>query len=305
MARDFYSLLGVNRTASDKEIRSAYRRLARKLHPDVNPSDTAAEQRFKEVNAAYDVLSDPEKRRKYDRYGDNWEHADEIERAQRARAGSGGGYYYSTRGGGPNIEFGNGEMDDLGDLGDIFGGIFSGGRGRTRRPRQLNIEQPVDITLEEAFAGTTRMLVLGDGGDQRRIEVRIPAGVDTGSRVRVAGEGRQDDGRKGDLYLVVSVRPHDRFERKGDDLHVEVEAPITTAVLGGEIEVASLDRKVALKLPALTQNGRVFRLTGLGMPKLNQSGARGDLFARVKVRLPAKLDDKERKLFEELKELGV
>jgi DnaJ-class molecular chaperone len=306
LAKDFYEVLGVSRTASDKELRSAYRRLARKLHPDVNPNDRASEERFKEVNAAYDVLSDAEKRKKYDKYGDNWEHAEELERAQRARGNTRTRYFYGNGPGG--IEFSEGD-GDFGDLGDLFGGIF-GGRGGGRRGRQpqrnLNTEQPVDITLEEAFHGTTRLLATEvDGSGPRRIEVKIPPGVTNGSRVRVAGEGRDGlDGRRGDLYLVVNVRTHDRYERKGDDLYVDVEVPLTTAVLGGEAEVQSMDKKVALKLPPLTQNGRTFRLGGLGMPKLGQSG-RGDLYARVKARLPEELGDKERELFQELKAAGV
>ncbi len=303
MAKDFYAILGVGRGASDKDIRSAYRKLARKLHPDVNPGDRASEARFKEVNAAHDVLSDAEKRKKYDRYGDNWEHAAEFERAQGARGGRSRFYTYST---GPNGEFAPGDIGDPGALGDLFGGIFGGGRRRAARPRQLNIDQPVEVTLEEAFAGTTRLLVVDtEAGAGRRLELRIPPGVDSGSRVRMAGEGRAGlDGARGDLYLVVSVRPHDRFERKGDELYVDVEAPLTTAVLGGEIEVATVDKKVALKLPPLTQNGRVFRLSGLGMPRLNQVG-RGDLYARVRVRLPETLAESEKALFEELKAAGV
>jgi DnaJ-class molecular chaperone len=306
LAKDFYEVLGVSRTASDKELRSAYRRLARKLHPDVNPNDRASEERFKEVNAAYDVLSDAEKRKKYDKYGENWEHAEELERAQRARGNTRTRYFYGNGPGG--VEFSEGD-GDFGDLGDLFGGIF-GGRGSGRRGRQpqrnLNTEQPVDITLEEAFHGTTRLLAAEvDGSGPRRIEVKIPAGVTNGSRVRVAGEGREGlDGRRGDLYLVVNVRPHERYERKGDDLYVDVEVPLTTAVLGGEAEVQAMDKKVALKLPPLTQNGRTFRLGGLGMPKLGQSG-RGDLYARVKARLPEELGDKERELFQELKAAGV
>ncbi len=297
MAKDYYAALGVSRTASEKEIRSAYRRLARKLHPDVNPNDKASETRFKDVNAAHEVLSDPEKRKKYDRYGDNWEHAEEIERAQRGR--SRGGF----RTAGPSVEFGEG------GIGDLFGGMFEGrSGGRAARPRpQPPVEHPVEISLEEAFAGATRLLIIeGDGGGGRRLEVKIPAGVDTGARVRIAGEGRPGyDGRRGDLYLVVTVRPNDSFERKGDDLHVEAEVPLTTAVLGGEVEVATIDKKVALKLPPLTQNGRVFRLGGLGMPKLGQASSRGELYARVKVRLPEELDERGQALFEELKELGT
>jgi len=303
MAKDFYETIGVSRSASEKEIRSAYRKLARKHHPDVNPNDKAAEARFKEINAAYDVLSDAEKRKKYDKYGDNWEHADEIERAQAQRGR--GGFYYSTRGG-PNVQYAEGDVD----LGDLFGGIFGGGRragARTRQPRITHTEQPVEVSLEEAFAGTTRTLVVdGDHGEQRRLEVKIPAGVDNGSRVRMAGEGRASfDGQRGDLYLVVSVKPHPRFERRNDDLYTDVEVPLTTAVLGGEVEVQGIDRKVALKLPPLTQNGKTFRLAKLGMPRLGAPESRGDLYAMVRVRLPQELGDEERKLFEELKAAGM
>jgi curved DNA-binding protein len=302
VAKDFYETLGVSRTASEKEIRSAYRRLARKYHPDVNPNDKAAEARFKEINGAYEVLSDAEKRKKYDRYGENWEHGEEMERARQA-AGRRGGFYYSTRGNGPNVEF----AEDI-DLGDLFGGIFNrrGQQSRRQPPRPANVEQPVDVTLEEAYSGTTRtLLVEGDHGEQRRLEVKIPAGVDNGSRVRIAGEGRSSfNGQRGDLYLVVSVRPHDRFERKGDDLYTEVEAPLTAAVLGGEVEVQAIGRKVALRLPQLTQNGQTFRLAGLGMPRLAAAG-KGDLFARIKVRLPGKLGEREKELFEELKAQGI
>jgi DnaJ-class molecular chaperone len=303
MARDYYEVLGVNRNASEKEIRSAYRKLARKLHPDVNPGDKSAETRFKEINAANEVLSDPEKRKKYDKYGENWQHAEEFERARaQSYAGRGGGgtYFYSTGGNGADFEAGD-------DLGDILGGLFRRGGGRRRQSRPANTEYPVDITLEEAFHGTLRTLqVEGDHGELRRLEVRIPAGVDTGSRVRVAGEGRPSfDGRRGDLYLVINVRPHGSYERKGDDLHTEVDVPITTAALGGEVEVPTVDRKVALKLPEMTQNGRVFRLAGLGMPKLSTPTTRGDLYAKVRVKLPEKLQAEQRRLFEELKAAGL
>ncbi len=298
MAKDFYETLGVSRTATDKEIRSAYRKLARKLHPDVNPNNAAAEAQFKEINSANDVLSDPDKRKKYDKYGDNWEHADEIERQQAARGRGPGNFYYRTQTADEGID-----LDD--GLGDMLGGLF--GRRQRRQTRPANTEQRVEITLEEALAGTLRVLQIpGDHGDMRRIEVRIPPGVDNGSRVRVAGEGSPGfDGRRGDLFLVISVRTHSKFERKGDDLHVELEVPLTTAILGGEVEVQTIDKKVALKLPELTQNGRVFRLGGLGMPRLSTPTTRGDLFAKVRVKLPSEIGAEDRELFEQLKAHGI
>ncbi|HXK34527.1 MAG TPA: J domain-containing protein [Dehalococcoidia bacterium] len=327
MATDFYQTLGVPKGASEKDIRSAYRKLARKYHPDVNPGDKAAEARFKEINTAYEVLSDPEKRRKYDRYGDRWEYADQIEEMQRQRG---------QRFGGNGIQFEVGNLGDLGDLGSVFSSFFGGraGRGgaRTMSRRGADIQQAVEVTLEEAFHGTTRTLELlgtetcatcGGSGEvagatchvcqgygeiqkPRRIEVKIPPGVTTGSKVRVGGEGESGigGGRRGDLLLVVNVRPHARFQRKGDDLQVDVDVPLTTAVLGGEVEVPTMTARVMLKVPPLTQNGRIFKLGGLGMPRLNREG-RGDLLARVRVRLPDSISAEQRDLFERLKASGL
>src|SRR5947209_7799819 len=302
MANDYYATLGVGRNASEKEIRSAYRRLARKLHPDVNPNDKASEAAFKEINAAYDVLGDKDKREKYDKYGDNWEHAEEIERMQRSRGGRGGynGAYSYSFNGNPNVTL----EDDI-DLQSLFGGIFGSGNGRRGRGPRMRVpdtEQPIEITLDEALHGATRMLLVeSEHSESRRLEVKVPAVVDNGSRVRIAGEGRPGyDGQRSDLYLVISVRPHPRYDRKGDDLYTDVDVPLSTPILGGEVEVQALDRKVALRLPAGTQNGQTFCLAGLGMPKLGQPDKRGDLFARVRVRLPQKVGDRERQLFEEL-----
>jgi len=328
VARDFYDLLGIKKGASEKEIKSAYRKLARKYHPDVNPGDRAAEAAFKEVNAAHEVLADPEKRKQYDKYGDRWEYADQIEEAQRQR-----GARSSVGGNGSFQQF---EVDDLGDLGSVFSSLFGRGEGRggarTMSRRGQDVQQPVEVTLEEAYHGSSRTLELltreacptcGGRGEiagatchtcggygeiqrPRRLEVKIPAGVATGSKVRIGGEGQagMGGGKKGDLLLVVTVRPHPRFERRGDDLYEDIEVPLTTAVLGGETQAPTMTGKVMLKIPPLTQNGRTFKLGGLGMPRLGREG-KGDLFARVKVRLPEQLGDEQRELFEKLAAAGV
>jgi len=315
--KDFYTTLGVSKGAPQKEIRTAYRKLAREHHPDVNPGDKASEARFKEINAAYEVLSDDDKRKKYDKYGDQWQHADQIEEMQKQR-GSQAYRYGGADGGNVRFEFGDlSDLDGSADLGNLFGNIF-GRRGRAQRQQT---EAAIEITLEEALSGTTRALQLmsespcascgGQGriGDAvchvcegngviakpRRIEVTIPAGVDNGSRVRVAGEGGT-----GDIVLVVSVRPHPKFERRGRNLVTNAEVPVTTAVLGGEVGVPTLTGKVMLKIPPLSQNGKQFRLKGLGMPGLSD-GKRGDLLASLRVKLPDKLSDKEKELFEQLR----
>ena len=318
MAKSFYETLGVSRSASEKEIRSAYRKLARRYHPDVNPNDTGAEERFKEIQGAYDVLSDEDTRKKYDKYGDRWEQADQFEEMERQRAQAGFG------GGGFSFDGGLGDID----LGSVFGGIFGGGARGPRRGQ--DVESPAEVTLEEAGAGTTRTISLqssepcgicsgsgsignarchtcGGAGEAlrpRRLEVKVPPGVRTGSRVRVASEGRpgMGGGPSGDLYLLVTVLPHARFERNGDDLTVEVAVPYLDAVLGGEVEAPTLTGRVMLTIPPLTQNGRRIRLSGKGMPVLGRRDRRGDLIARVNVVLPEHLSERERALFEELRQ---
>lgn len=293
MAKDYYNILGVKRNASESEIKQAYRRLARKYHPDVNPGDKTAEARFKEINEAHEVLSDPEKRSKYDQFGEQWQYADQFARAGQqgpfgdfSRAGNGARFYHTEQG----------------DIGGIFEDIFeqfgTGGRGRPRRGRDL--EAPVEITLEEAFQGAARIISL----DSERLEVRIPPGVKEGSRVRIPGKGSPGaGGARGDLYLLVSVRQHSTFKREGDDLLVDVPVPLTTAILGGEVEMPTLKGKVMLKIPPETQNGRTFRLKGQGMPHPGSENVRGDLLATVKVTLPTRLSSREKELFRELSKL--
>ena len=321
--KDYYKILGVKREASEAEIKNAFRRLARKHHPDVNPGDKSAEGRFKEINEAHEVLSDTGKRRKYDQYGDQWQHADQF-----AKSGAQGSPFQ-----GFNTEDGQsfryeGDVDINSIFGDLFGSRASGRRSRARQGQ--NVDYPIEITLEEAYHGTNRVLTLeaeepcsscgGTGkiqnlpcsvcrgaGTKRRLkqlEVKIPAGVRDGSRVRIAGQGEQGygGGPSGDIYLVTSVKPHRIFERKEDDLYVEVTVPFTLAVLGGETEIPTPKGKIALKIPPETQNGRVFRLGGQGMPHLGNS-TKGDLMATIKVVLPTNLSVEEKKLFEELRQL--
>ena len=287
----YYQVLGVKKDATEKEIKQAYRKLARKYHPDVNPGDTSTEDKFKEVNQAYEVLSDPEKRKKYDRFGENWQHADQFTGSQ--------GPFSGFRQGGHRSTYYDFQDMDSGGFGSIFENLFGGGQGgfRTQPRKRTPLQQPVEITLEEAYSGTARTLDLGG----KRLEVKIPAGVDNGSKVRVAA-GSTTGG--GDIHLVVTVRPHKQFERKGDNLHVEVPIDLTDAILGSEIEVPTLSgKKLALKIPPETQNGKSFRLGKQGMPKLNKKDQKGDLYAKVRIVLPEKLSTREKELFEELKSL--
>ena len=311
--KDYYKILGVDKNASEKDIKRAFRRLARESHPDVNPNDARAEERFKEINEAHEVLSDPEKRQKYDRLGADWH------RYQQAGGGPGGfdwGRWTTGRPGeGVHVRYGTPE-----DLQDLFGGdspfsdffsqIFGGmgaspGAGRTQRQihqRGQDFEQPVEITLQEAYSGTARILQK----EHQRLEVKIPAGAKTGTRVRMSGHGGQGVGgaNAGDLFLRVRVKPDRRFERKGSDLHTTVPVELYTMVLGGEVRVPTMTGEVVLTIPAGTQSGRTFRLRGKGMPHLRQPDQHGDLYAKVEVRLPSRLTPEQQELFEQLRDLG-
>ncbi len=309
--KDYYKILGVERSASEKDIKRAYRQLARKYHPDVNPGDKKAEEHFKEINEAYEVLSDAEKRRKYDELGadyQRWQHM----------GGRPGDFDWSQwmSGGGP----GGGRVHvEYGDLSDLFGGaggfsdffqtIFGGGMGAAAGPRTQaygraargqDYEQPVQVTLEEAYSGTTRRVRIGN----RTLEVKIPAGVRSGSRVRMAGEGGPGQGgARGDLYLVVELLPHPTFRLEGDDLFTEVPVDIYTAILGGEVAVPTPKGQVMLKIPPETQGGRTFRLRGQGMPHLGKPQIHGDLLVQVRIQVPQQLSEKEKQLFRELASL--
>jgi curved DNA-binding protein len=345
--QDYYKTLGVPRTATQAEIKKAYRKLARESHPDKHQGDQAAERRFKEVNEANAVLSDPAKREKYDRFGRDWEAYERAAAAGAGRQGAGAGRQGAGRGdpfgpGGPfagyagasgagpggvryefrtsgdpgafsdffRMMFGDegaarGEPDVFsprgGSLDDILAGMGYGGaaaRGAGRAggspgaradrvgpARLAPVEAEAELSLEEAFHGTSRIVEL----DGRRLEVTIPRGVDNGSRIRLSGKG--PEGR--DLVVVTRLRPHRTFARRGADLEREVPVSLEEALLGGEIHVGTLKGRVLLKLPAGTQNGRKFRLKGQGMPRLRGDGA-GDLYVRVRVVLPTDLSEDAR-----------
>jgi curved DNA-binding protein len=323
--KDYYATLGVAKTATAKELKQAFRKLARKHHPDVNPGDKSAEGKFKELNEAYEVLGDPDKRKKYDELGANWRMYEQAG-AGAGRPGAGGfpeGWNVQFGGGGSGV--GGGframtaeEMFGEGDpFSDFFHTFFGGAaaqneRTRGRGPRQRtarpgrSVEQEIELGLEDAYSGTTQRLSITHDGHARTVDVRIPPGVGDGSRVRIPGEGEMGAGgaKSGDLYLRIRLAPHPRFELKERDLYTRVSVPLTTAVLGGEGEVSTLSgRSLRLKVPAGTQNGQVFRLKGHGMPAVSGSNEPGDLYATVDVQLPRTLTPEQRELFESLKKL--
>ncbi len=301
--KDYYRILGVKKDASAQEIKRAYRRLARRYHPDVNPGGKAAEERFKEINEAHEVLSDPEKRAKYDRLGAQWYRwrqaggtPEGFDWSGWSTGQPGGGRVWTSYGNLGDI-FGRGGFSEF--FRQMFGGEPTGPWQEAVSPRSSDMAHAVEVTLEEAAQGTIRIIRVG----KRRLEVKIPPGVRAGSRVRIALNGAQGIGGtpKGDLYLKIEVLPHPVFERKGDDLSQEVEVDLYTAILGGEVKIPTITGgSVLLTIPAETQNGRTFRLQGQGMPSLSPPERRGDLYVKVKVALPRRLSRKEQELFREL-----
>ena len=290
MSRDYYSVLGVSRDAADDEIKKAFRQKAKQYHPDANPEDAGAETRFKEVNEAYEVLSDEDKRAAYDRFGPNWRQYQNIN-GDSPFSGSGGAPYS--------------------DMSDIFETLFGGAGGRRGGhggfhnradfPRAgQDIEQDVLISLREAYEGAQR-IVSKDGRD---IKVRVPRGAATGTKVRLAGEGHPgyNGGAAGHLYLVVQVADDPQFERKGDDLYVDVKVDAMSAMLGGEAEVPTLARRLRTRIRAGTQSGQKLRLVGKGMPMLRKENEYGDLYARVMITVPTQLNADQRERAETLRD---
>ena len=289
MSRDYYDVLGVTRNASDDEIKKAFRQKAKQYHPDANPDSPTAEARFKEVNEAYEVLRDDEKRSAYNRFGENWQH------------------YQGANGQNPFT--GAGDVHHA-DVSDIFENFFSSAGGRRQAggfrnhaniPRAgQDIEQNVSISLHEAYEGTQR-IVSKNGRD---ITVQIPRGAASGTKVRLAGEGHPgvNGGPAGNLYLVVQVAENAQFERKDNDIHVDVKVDAFTAMLGGEVEVPTLNRPVRMKILPGTQSGQKLRISGKGMPILRRENTYGDLYARVMLSVPARLDGAQRDMAEALRD---
>ena len=312
--KDYYSILGVPKSASQDEIKKAYRKLARKYHPDLNKDDPQAEQRFKDANEANEVLSDAEKRKMYDQFGSQWQ--------QYQRAGGRPDDFWSQWGGAPgggrgqtrtvNPEQFEQMFGGSGGFSDFFETLF-GQQARTSGGQQVNfndifgqqgqsirrsrdVEHMIEISLAEAFYGTSRTIQWEDG---RSLEAKIPRGVRTGSRVRLKGQGQSG----GHLYLSIKVKPDNQYERDGDDLKTAVPVNLYTALLGGQIDVSTIDKTVKLTIPPETANGKQFRLRGLGMPNLKKSEERGNLYATIDVQLPTNLSEEEKELFEKLKSL--
>lgn len=310
--KDYYKTLGLDKTAKEADIKSAYRRLARKYHPDVNPGKPEAEEKFKEVNEAYQVLSDPEKRQKYDQFGSQWQQyrsaggsPEDFNWGPWRSQPSGGTSYRTVSQEELNQMFGG-----MGGFSDFFETLFGGfgmggvspkashqpGAGTTRRgTASRDVQHEVEITLEEAFSGTKRLLQF-EGG--KRIEASIPPGVDTGSRVRLSGQAGGAD-----LFLRVVVLPHAVFTRKGSDLYTRVPVDFYTAALGGEVSVPTLTGAVRLTIPENTDSGKVFRLKELGMPGLKSPQTRGNLYATVEVHLPKHLTPAEKDKIRELRNM--
>lgn len=335
--KDYYQILGVPRNADEKAIKSAYRKKARQYHPDVNKTDASAEEKFKDVNEAYEVLKDHDKRSRYDRYGSDWERYQQTTTGGTTTTPGDFSDWFSggrTSRRGTRYQQRSGESSGFSDFfetlfGDTFGRTTTRHRPRPQPQRGQDFEYALDISLTEAFTGTTRRFDVqvqercetchgsglngtgvcavcgGDGSIKRSktLEVMVPAGVRTGSKVRIAGQGAPGvaGGPNGDIYLNISIRPDARFELDGDNIRTEVDVPLYTAVLGGEVRVPTMDGPVELRIPKGTQNGQLFRLRGKGMTSVN-SKSRGDLLARMKVRLPTELSEREVELFEQLRE---
>lgn len=307
---DYYKILGVNKNATQDEVRTAYRKLARKHHPDLNPNDKEANKKFQQVNEANEVLSDPEKRKKYDQYGKDWQHAEAFEKAQQASGGKGRSRRGASPGAGGGFEgfsgsFGGSDFGEAGGFSDFFESLFghgsaSAGAGRGRRGQDLYAE--FQLSLQDAYR--THQQVLTVNG--KNIRITIPAGVENGQQIKLKGHGGPagNNGTAGDLYITFIIPQDARFRREGNDLHTRLQVDLYTAVLGGDVTVDTLGGQIKLKVKPETQNNTVMRLKGKGFPVYKMEGQYGDLYITFDIRLPEHLSEKERSLWKELAKMA-
>nr|WP_314497377.1 J domain-containing protein [uncultured Chryseobacterium sp.] len=299
---DYYKILGVDKSATQDDIKKAYRRQARKLHPDLNPDDKEAEKQFKELNEANEVLSNPQNRAKYDKYGENWKHGEEYEKAQQQQR------QYQSQGGNHSGGFSGGDFGEGGDFSDFFQSMFGGESGGFGRSSQGSAsgkfkgqDVEAELTLSLKDASKTQQQIFDING--KKVRITIPSGVYDGQQIRLTGHGNPgfNGGPNGDLYITFTVTPDPDFERVGDDLKTKVSIDLYTAVLGGDVKIQTLEGTVNLKVKPETQNGMTVRLKGKGFPVYKKDGEFGDLFVTYEVKLPANLTDKQKELFEQLK----
>jgi curved DNA-binding protein len=298
---DYYKVLGVEKNASEKDIKSAYRKLARKFHPDLNPNDKEAKKKFQEINEANEVLSDPEKRRKYDQYGKDWQHADEFQRAeQQQQQQQQRRSYSSATSGFPG-------MDEESGFSDFFENLFGGrgrtsGGGRSMKFRGEDYTAELELTLRDAY--TTHKQELNVNG--KKIRITIPAGIENGQTIKISGHGGPgiNGGPAGDLYIKFSIANDPRFRRLGNDLHTTADIDLYTAILGGEITLETLDGKIKFNVKPETQSGSKIKLKGKGFPVYKSNGDFGDLYVTFSVKIPQNLTDKEKELYSQLAKIN-
>ncbi len=296
---DYYKVLGVDKNATEKEIKSAYRKLARKVHPDLNPNDKEAKARFQQINEANEVLGDPEKRKKYDKYGKDWQHGEEFEKArqsqQQSYGGGGRGQTFSS------ADFGGGDFSDF--FASMFGGAAGGSAGRGRQVKYRGEDYNAELQLNLTDAFTTHKQTLTVNG--KKIRITIPAGIENGQTIKIPGHGGQgiNGGPNGDLFITFSISNHPGIKRQGSNLYINAKIDLYTAVLGGSFTLDTLGGKVKLNIKLGTQNGSIVKLKGKGFPVYKQEGQYGDLFVTWEVSLPATLSEKEKALFTDLKNL--
>jgi curved DNA-binding protein len=289
---DYYKILGISKKATDAEIKKAYRKLARKYHPDLNPNDKVAEKKFKEINEANEVLSDPKNRKKYDAYGEHWQHAEEYEKAKQQQS-----YQRSAQGSSQQYT-----QEDFSDIfGSMFGGRSQGARGRQIRFRGQDFNAELQLDLKDVFTTHKRTLTVNG----KNIRITIPAGIENGQTIKIKGHGGSgvNGGPNGDLYIQFSITNHTKFKRDKDNLYITVDLDLYKALLGGEIMIDTFNGKVKLNIKPETQNGTKVKLKGKGFPKYKKEGQFGDLYVTYQIKLPEKLSNKEKALIQELQKL--